>query len=314
MKFWIAPYVLLSASPLNRQEAKSTAEGFLIKVQSKDFTAGYADCRPWEFLGDPPVEKQIQYLRDKRWTVLLRRSLFFAYIDGLAREEKRSLWDSKIRLQSHYTCVDPHELLSENKWEELHEQGYRTIKLKLGRSLVDEVRLSHRLAEKAWFRWRLDFNGAGGEEFLKKASAAFLSQVDLIEDPEPYDEERWRKLEETYSVRMAYDQPPEQNEKVRVQRTQFIKPARQNFFARMQDVVTNSLDHPLGQSFAALQAQESVRRLGKQKMVYGLKADHLFAPNDYFRRLSSASSVFQPDVNYGVGFHDLLQREKWISL
>ncbi len=315
MKFWIAPYSLPTRTSLNRHQKKSTTEGFLIKAQGKDFSAGYADCRPWDFLGDPAVEQQIQCLRDRRWTVLLRRSLFFARLDGRAREEKRSLWDPQIRLQSHYTCTDPQELFNIEKWAELRAQGYRTIKLKMGRSLVDEVRLSHRLAEKAWFRWRLDFNGSGGEAFLKKAGAQFLAQVDFIEDPEPYTEERWSFLEKTYGVKIAYDQPPKGKVQLpRGHRTRIIKPARQNFFARSMDVVTNSLDHPLGQAFAALQAQESVRRLEKQKVVYGLKADHLFAPNEYFRRLSTTSSVFQPDINYGVGFDDLLKREKWILL
>jgi hypothetical protein len=314
VKIWISPYKLAHRAPLNRHEKNQIGDGFLIKLQTKDFAAGYADCRPWGIFGDPDVQSQINFLQRRRLTPLLKRSLFFASIDGVAREEKRSLWDSQIRIRSHYTISSFDEMASMELLSKIWQNGFRTIKLKLGRDLNKEVSQCNRLAEKSWFRWRLDFNGQGGEIFLKQLSPLFLSQVDFVEDPEAYNEERWQRIEQKFSIRLAIDQPELTKEILSKKRMRVIKPARQNMYARAADVITNSLDHPVGQSFAALQAQQSLLRLGKQKVDYGLKSDHLFLTTPYFERLQESSPFFKPDINYGIGFDDLLEREPWTSI
>lgn len=300
MKLWIAPY---------------RDEGFLIKLQTKDFSAGYADCRPWPLFGDGNIQSQINTLKQRRLNPLLKRSLFFAHIDGVAREEKKSLWNKNIRLRSHYTVLDIQQLKSEFLLENVRAQGFRTLKLKVGFNIEQEVPICLRLAEKNWFRIRLDFNGRStSKNFLQRMGALFLSQVEFIEDPEPYEEQRWRAIETSYSVKLAVDQSAARDQKVSKQRIKIIKPARENNLARMQDVITNSLDHPVGQAFAALQAQKSVEKLNRQSKDFGLQSAHLFPKNAYFSEMSTKDAFFRPISGSGIGFDDLLKRESWIPL
>ncbi len=313
MKIWISPYQVSYANV-----------GFLIKIQSKEFQNGYADCRPWNIFNDATVDQQIQRLKERKLNSLLKRSIFFAHIDGVAREEKRSLWSPKTRLRSHYTLFDFESLRGEDFLLEVREKGFRTLKLKVGRDLNKEVPVCLTLAEKKLFRLRLDFNGVDAEPFLKKMSSLFLSQVDLIEDPGLYSESRWRNLENTYGVRIALDQaldqapnqPNMEERKDSIGRTfpKIIKPARENNLARTQDVITNSLDHPVGQAFAALQAQESVHRLGRQPRDYGLQSAHLFQRTPYFEQMSTNSAYFLPIPGTGIGFDNLLEEEPWTGL
>lgn len=313
MKLWVAPYKLKHRYRLNQHESTFYGEGFLLKLQTDQFRNGYSDCRPWSLWGDKTVEEQIQCLRQKRLTPLLKRSLFFATIDGRAREEKKSLWQQFIPLRSHYTVSDIEELKSEDHLAVLRKQGYRKIKIKLGRRPDLELDVCNRLAEKGWFRWRLDWNGQGGRSFLKNLSALFISQIDFCEDPEPYNEMEWQKLETTFHVQCAVDQI-QSFDAVPAQRRRVIKPARQSLLPRPRDIVTNSLDHPIGQSFAALQAQKAVQKWGRQWTDYGLKTDHLFETTPYFKRLQNESCLFRPDRETGIGFDDLLEREPWIPL
>lgn len=314
MKLWIAPYKLWSHRPLNRTETAAPGEGFLVKLQTKEYRSGYADCRPWALFGDQSVEQQVQLLKQRRLSPILKRSVFFAHIDGMARERKKTLWTSFLKIRSHYTVSDVIELRDVETLSKLRDQGYRTLKIKLGRDHDAEAAVCNTVAEKNWFHFRLDFNGQGGEAFLNRVSALFLSQVDFCEDPEPYQEIQWERLEKKFSVRCAVDQPPLVDLKIFAKRLRVIKPARQNQLARRQDVITNSMDHPIGQSFAALQAQESLLRFEKQFTDYGLKTDHLFKTNEYFDRLRSETCIFKPDLQTGIGFDDLLERETWIPL
>lgn len=307
MKLWIAPYGV-SKKP----------DGFLIKLQSREFRAGYADCRPWPVFKDVSVEQHIEMLEQRKLNALLKRSVFFAHIDGVAREEKRSLWPKHVRLRSHFTFIDVAQLSSDDLLQKIREQGFRTLKLKVGRDLSKEIPLCLRLAEKNWFRLRLDFNGVDAEPFLKQMSSLFLSQVELIEDPGAFNATQWLMLQKKYGIKTALDQASGHNTKsAREEKSRFakiIKPARENQLARAQDVISNSLDHPVGQCFAALQAQHSVQRLGQQTRDYGLQSAHLFEPNAYFSQMSTQTAYFQPIPGTGIGFDDLLEREPWTEI
>jgi O-succinylbenzoate synthase len=314
MKIWISPYKLFSRAPLNKTESGSVGEGFLLKVQNSDFESGYADCRPWAMFGDGTVVDQIHQLKRRRWTVLLKRSFFFARLDGVAREQQQSLWQSDLSIRSHYTVSEVESLKSPQLLEQIRAQGFRTLKIKVGRNIDRELSVCHALAEKAWFHLRLDFNGSGGEEFFKKMGSQLASQIELAEDPAPYEESAWSAMEEVFSIPLAIDQPLFVHQKTSIRRTRIIKPARQNNYARQQDVITNSLDHPLGQAFAALQAQESLLRLNKQTRDYGLQSAHLFEEHPYFQLMNTEDAFFKPIPGTGIGFDDLLKKEQWIQI
>ncbi len=314
MKVWISPYKLFSRAPLNKTESASVGEGFLLKVQNSDFEAGYADCRPWEIFGDGTVEDQIHQLKHRRWTTLLKRSFFFARMDGMARAQQQSLWDADLSIRSHYTVSEIKSLTSPELLEQIRGQGFRTLKIKVGRDIERELSVCHQLAEKAWFRLRLDFNGSGGEEFLKQMGSHLASQIELAEDPAPYEESSWSEMEDTFNIPLAIDQPLMVHTNISHHRTRIIKPARQNNYARQQDVITNSLDHPVGQAFAGLQAQESLVRLNKQTRDYGLQSAHLFKDQTYFHMMNTEDAFFKPIPGTGIGFDDLLKKEQWTQI
>ena len=307
MKIWITPYGV-----------DKKPNGFLIKFQSQDFRAGYADCRPWPVFNDASVEQHMELLKNRKLNALLKRSIFFAHLDGVAREEKRSLWPNHVRLRSHFTLLDLAQLSSDEFLQKIREQGFRTLKLKVGRDLAKEIPLCLRLGEKNWFRLRLDFNGVDAEPFLKKMSSLFLSQIDLIEDPGVFNQTHWLQLESRYGIKTALDQATSFDTKSAIEDkahfAKIIKPARENQFARAQDVITNSLDHPIGQAFAALQAQHSIERLGLQTRDYGLQSAHLFEPNPYFAQMSTGTAYFQAIPGAGIGFDELLEREPWTAI
>jgi O-succinylbenzoate synthase len=305
-RLWYSPYKLQPLAALNRKTSSAPREGFLIRIQTEDFEAGYADCHPWKMFGDESPKELLQRLRQGRFTPLLERSLFFAQLDGLAREQQASIFDEKIKIKSHYTWTAPLSSFSSQQIEKIRGQKFSTIKIKA--TGKDEMSLD--LWKK--FKWRIDFNGQGGEKFLQSVSPALLKRVDLIEDPEPYNLKKWNRLSKEYSVEIAYDQPPKGSGTY--SGTRVIKPARQGTLARAGDIITNSMDHPVGQGFAFWQAQESVRKLGQPLRECGLKTAHLFKSTDFFDEIYSEGPFFKPSSGTGVGFDDLLARLKWLPL
>jgi O-succinylbenzoate synthase len=310
MKLFYSPYTLKLKSAANSKTG-SRLEGFLLKMQSRDFKAGYADCLPWPIFGDEDRKTQLKRLKAGILNELLARSLHYATLDGMAREKRVSLFSPGIVVRSHYTCADATEL-SEDFLEDLSERGYDTIKVKVGRDPAREARRLSRLANGPLFRWRLDFNGRGGAEFLKNCAAGFLSRVEFIEDPSAYDAEGWRRLEKKFAVKVALDQASGGDRKYPGIR--LVKPARTSARLRKKDVLTNSMDHPVGQSFAFWEAQGYVAAWKKQPRDYGLKTSHLLVGDDFTRAIFDPSPFFTFSDGYGIGFNKLLERQKWIIL
>ena len=92
MKLWIAPY-----------GASKQSDGFLIKFQSDDFRAGYADCRPWPVFQDATVEQHIELLKNRKLNALLKRSIFFCtHRRGGARGKAQPLAQTSAVAQPLY--------------------------------------------------------------------------------------------------------------------------------------------------------------------------------------------------------------------
>jgi len=314
MKIFYAPYELFPKQALNRS-ARERRLGFLIKVQTEDFAAGYADCHPWKNFGDEDVQGQLRRLRGGRLTELLTKSLYFAVVDGFARENRRSLFIKNTKVRSHFTCADI-STLTEDKLAELSERGYKSLKIKTGKAPIVEAEQCNAIAEK-WkrrFQWRLDFNGRGGDIFLKNVSKNFTRQIEIVEDPLPFDSDSWKALSKKYNIKTAFDQPPKTSQTKNYKGVRVIKPARQSLEPRKIDIITNSMDHPVGQSFAFWEAQRCVKKWGVQSRDFGLKTDHLFKSDDFFREIAEASPFFKCSAGYGIGFDQLLARQKWRAL
>ena len=313
MKIWYAPYELYPLNHLNRFK-KNSRRGFLIKIQNKNIKEGYADCHPIAEFGDEDVAVLLQRLALKKWTPLLKRSIHFAKVDGQAREEKKNLF-SYQKIKSHYTCSDV-RILNAKKLEQLIELGFSTVKIKVGRDVRLETHYLNRIPLKirTLLRWRFDANGGGGEPFLKMLDENYREITDFIEDPMPFNKKKWHHLGSTYSMACAFDHPTGTRGKADFRGIRILKPAREIVSPRKKDVITNSMDHPVGQSFAYWTAQSVVKKFKMQPCDYGLQTAHLFKSNAFFEQIKTSSAHFKVSDGWGVGFDSLLKREKWLPL
>lgn len=314
MKVWYSPYKLFPKHSLNNKTSGSRS-GFLIKIHDYNMLAGYADCHPWPEFGDETSNVQLKRLREGQFSEILKRTIYCAMIDGLARERNESLFDQKIKVRSHYTMASITELTDAHLKKILNNK-FQTIKLKLGKNPEAEAKKISRLSPQLFKKlsWRLDFNGRGGEVFLKHADPSFLKCVEFIEDPEAFHKQRWNKIEKEFSVTLAFDQPAQGSENTLYKGPRVIKPARQSRAVRAQDILTSSMDHAVGQSFAFWQAQQVVKSHGKQKHDFGLQTQHLYKSNPFFDEIATTQPYFKFSEGTGLGFDDLLARQKWLSL
>lgn len=313
MKIWYSPYELFPLGALNRFQ-KNPRRGFLIKIQTRVLAAGYADCHPLMEFGDGSVELLIKRLEARKPTPLLKRALHLAKIDGAAREEKRSLLTSQ-KVKSHYTCSDLKTLTS-SKIEKIIEQGFSTVKVKVGSDVQLETHVLNGLPTslREALRWRFDANCGDGEQFLKLLSTDFLQRTDFIEDPLPYKIKKWLELSKKYSIKCAFDRPVGAKKLNEYPGIRVLKPAREPVAPRRVDILTNSMDHPVGQSFALWAAQTAIKKFNTQPQDYGLQTAHLFKMNSFFEHIQTNTAYFRPSDGYGVGFDDLLEKMPWQSL
>ncbi len=92
-------------------------------------------------------------------------------------------------------------------------------------------------------------------------------RLDFVEDPFPYDSERWEAIRNRFDVRLAFDK------QLRVANEGFdvavLKPGRREWReitdqlpSSARVVMTSAMDHAIGQSFAAYEAALAWKELG----------------------------------------------------
>lgn len=311
-KFWFSPYEIQPHTAFNRLSIKPQ-KGFLIRWQSDDFEEGYADCHPWSLFADDPVEIQLKKWRQGQPSPLLQQSLYWAHIDGVARSMKKSLF-TEIKVKSHYTCVNLSELTPDFV-EVLGARGFTTIKLKINDSLIHDLAPLQKISPLlSRFGLRLDFNGSGYEVFMSQLQTLNLTlNIHGVEDPASYDLQEWQRLESTFKLPIYYDQPPGVTGETDVPFSRVIKPARECLEFKDKDIVTNSMDHPIGQSFAYFFAQQILENR-PQVLDFGLQTSHLVQSQRFFQEIETSDCYFKPSWGWGVGFNDLLRKQEWIPL
>lgn len=207
-------------------------EGALLKVQF-DCGAGYADCFPWQELGDAALDEQ---LRDPSHP-LIKRSLELARIDAEARALKVNLFEN-LPLPSSYELITLPCITQAP-----------VVKIKM-RS--NPAPLVHFLQNNP-SRVRLDFNNRLTPElFGRFLEQVDLSRIDYVEDPYPFDAS-WSQ----WPVKLAIDRDSHLYTDAKVDFF-IVKPALQDLsaFQHVLDrvVVTSYLSHPVGTAHAIYQA------------------------------------------------------------
>lgn len=314
---WIHHYQLRARrGPLNALARRSDYEGVLIRHQG-----GHACIHPWPELGDPTLAACLTDLAGPRRRTIVRRALRCAEMDRVAREFEHSLFEDMEVPTSHATLshADPKSISA------AVEAGFDRIKLKGGRDPETEATfLSTMAAGHPTLRWRIDCN----EAFEPDAAHAFLTALDpptiraleFIEDPCPYTESTWSRLRATHRVPLAVDR--EASPQSSAAQIMVIKPAMDEPFllaeAALQHgqrvVVTSSMDHPVGQAFAAWEAARLALQMPGLVGVCGLQTHHLFEPDPFLEMLGPWSPEFQVPEGQGIGFDDLLEILPWKRL
>jgi O-succinylbenzoate synthase len=291
-------------------------EGALIQTNG-----GYGCIHPWPELGDPPLEKCLADLAGERRWPIVRRALRCAEFDAVARRFEHSLFEEMEVPESHAT-------LATNDIAEVAravEAGFSQVKLKFGRDPAAEARfLDDMAAEYPALGWRLDFNESlepdAAAEFLTGLRGQTREAIAFVEDPCPYSDTAWTALHRQTRVKLAVDR--EAAPLSAAAQVMIIKPAIDEPFllgeAALRNgqrvVVTDYMDHPLGQAFAAWEAA----RLGLQFPglvgLCGLQTHHLFEPDEFTEMLGPWSPAFQPPAGNGLGFDDLLDALPWTRL
>lgn len=310
----ISRYTLKARGFLNSVSNRRSFEGVLIQVDG-----GFGCIHPWPELGDPPLDKCLADLKGlQRWPVV-KRALRCAHFDRAARENEDSLFEE-------LEVPDSHATLSNGTLEEVaaaQEAGFGTIKLKVGRNPRAEAEWINEATDQfPTLRWRLDANESMAPEqakaFLQGLEGPTRRALDFFEDPCPYSESQWSALWRAFRVPLAVDRESAPHRaasqvmviKPAVDEPQLLAEAALRHEQRV--VVTSSMDHPVGQAFAAWEAA----RLQLQQPVglCGLQTHHLFEPDEFTEQLGAWSPAFSVPGGTGIGFDDLLHALPWTRL
>ena len=305
------PYELIPKTPLNAISSSLSRQGALLKIEFQGMNSyGYADCHPWEELGDLSLPKQLDYFLNNQPTNLFSQSLFFAHQDAYSTPyEKES---NLISPPSHFNMPD----LTQNSVEDALTQGFQFIKIKVRPDLNSFLKKLNALSGVLKnTSLRFDFNNAYSAhavlEFTQRLRSLPLT-IDLFEDPFSSNQfELYEKL--PYKIYLDFF-PYEQAEKLAPYVDGFVlKPAIQSVSLirklnqlKSQNIVTTYMDHPIGQLGAALIAN----KFG-QNTHHGMLTHLNYQTNEFSECLSIENTKL---IFNKKSLYKKLEDLKWLKL
>lgn len=316
---YVYEYLLRSGVALNSASHRRTFPGALIRVG-----AGFGCIHPWPEFGDAPVAEQLRLLADGHTTPVTEMALRCAEIDGAAREAGVSLFAGLEIPRSHYSWSFAQP--TEPQIQRILAEGWAALKAK-GFANYGETRhfleVCARAGEASGLKLRVDFNGCldarAFSQFIEFMPLRTYQQLDLIEDPFPYDAKLWEQAQTRWKVRLALDKG--WRDGTSGFSAVVVKPARRDWRLVAQRhptqplVLTSAMDHAIGQMFAAYEAAQAKAEIGERVDLCGLCTQHLFEPDGFFERIQSPSGYLQPDLSGGgLGFGEVLERLPWRRL
>ena len=326
-------YQLKSKFSLSAVSKNQFRCGALLKFEFVNGEIGYADCHPWEELGDLSLEEHLNLLSHNKFTSISSKSLFFAKIDAKNRSLNRSVFLNKKNLKNHF--ITSYENISESELLKLKERKFNFIKLKMGKNFKTEIEFIKKyfisLNEKG-IKLRLDFNSSFDFDQITK----FLEQIrneleviDFIEDPFEFHFEQWQEIQNKFSVNLAIDKKTESTlsliknkffESENAFKVIIIKPAVEeisfilNSKLRQRIIFTSYMDHPFGQMCALFEAQSFYEQYPDKREECGFLTHLLYEKNDYAKEFNLYENILSSIQEFGFGFHELLEKEKWIVI
>lgn len=316
---YVHDYLLRSGVALNSASHRRTFPGALIRVGS-----GYGCVHPWPEFGDVPVEEQLRLLTEGVTTPVTAMALRCAELDGAAREAGVSLFEGLEIPPSHYSWSFAQA--TEPQIQRVIHEGWPALKAK-GYANYGETRrfleLCARAGEKSGLKLRVDFNGCldarGFSQFIEFMPLRTYKQLDLIEDPFPYDAALWQQAQQRWDVKLALDKG--WRDGTEGFSSVVVKPARRDWRVVAERhpqhslMLTSAMDHALGQMFAAYEAAVAQQEIGERVGLCGLCTHHLFESDGFLERVQSPGGRLQPDLEGGgLGFGEVLERLPWRRL
>ncbi|MBL9117699.1 MAG: hypothetical protein JNJ83_22015 [Verrucomicrobiaceae bacterium] len=317
-EIWVHRYVLRAGAALNSASTRIEFPGALLRVGD-----GFAALHPWPEFGDAPLNEQLRILADGGTTPLLDRTLHAAAVDGEARRAGVSLFAGLSVPPSHYSWS--FALPTRPQIEFIQSKEFRAVKIKGFNNYGETTRFLDATAKACPnLRLRADFNGclepAGFRKFVEFMPLRMYRQMDLIEDPTPYDPALWESVRNHWNVRLALDKGWQNGNggfDVVV-----VKPARRDWravAARHPGVpllLTSAMDHPLGQAWAAYESALAWQELGDNLELGGLITQHLFQKDAFSDKLGvdQGGTLTVDAQGTGLGFNEELQTLPWERL
>lgn len=279
---------------------------------------GHGCLQPWPELGDGPLEGQLAKLSRGEGTPLIRQALACARMDAAARVEGRWLFDGLAVPPSHATLADSRD---ERAIDRAGVWGCGVVKVKGGPDWRDDLPAWENLASRG-FRLRLDFNEMLDAEAVGDLAGAVSNElkaaIDFLEDPLPFEPEGWTQLSQACGWTFAVDRQVAAPGAERFPGV--VKPAVDDVKALLRSamvggrrlIVTSSMDHPIGQLWAAWQAAQ-VEAAGLLAGC-GLLTHALVEPDDFTDQLQARDARLVPPPGTGLGYDDLLEALPWERL
>ncbi|HEX2751219.1 MAG TPA: AMP-binding protein, partial [Verrucomicrobiales bacterium] len=292
---FVHPFRLtLRDSTGNARASSRVRPGFLLRHRD-----GYGCVQPWPELEDPSVSELLERLRNGAFHPLLARALACAEADGAARRAGHSLFAGLTIPRSHATVP------GEADFPSLAAAGFHTVKLKAhgtDPSIVQRVAA----AAASGLKIRIDYNETGADTLT--LLRPWAEQIEFIEDPQPYDADRWRELAALTGFDLALDRLPSGIPDRGGYAVRVLKPALEECMPGNADaVITSYMDHPLGQMFAAW---EAARYSGPQREA-GLLTHPLYEPDAFTETVVSHGPQLLAPAGTGLGFDHLLETLPW---
>ena len=292
--------------------------GALLKIEFSDDLMGFSDLHPHPELGDGDLSEQLEFVSRSEPSVLVNRSLHWALIDAHARKKGESLFKGKSLPQTHFIVTD----LMKLEWDQLSDlksQGYKYLKVKVGRDLPAEtLKLLEVTQHLAGLSLRLDFNEALDprvfSDWWKQVEPALKNHLDYIEDPFPYAPEKWS----------ASPAPLALDRSLNLENLKTFDGSVVIFKSAVSDthwlnninrrvVFSTYMDHPVGEMSAIFAAAQHENDVGN-KEVGGLRTWHLFEKNEFSESLQNRGAELDVAEGTGLGFDEQLNAQDWKPL
>jgi O-succinylbenzoate synthase len=318
MNIAYSPYELEANHSLSVTSSVLKRQGALLKFTFEPGIVGYADCHPWPELGDLPLKQQLESLARGQFTPLTRCAWEFAKLDAEARWNSRQILAEQSIPRSHFLVTYLPDWTSQHV-QQVIQQGYTHLKLKMGRHLDQEIQSLHSLFLNSTLKLRLDFN----ESLTSANFCNFLHRIEklqgcieFIEDPFPYQVEEWTAIQKEGWTLACDRQAHRACLHPESARILIVKPALQTFhewqtWIHQIRIVTSYLGHPLGQMAAAYVAAQVDPSCS---FVHGLLSHHVYCPTSFSQQLNWKDPRFAVPRGQGFGFDQELEQLQWVVL